>query len=127
MLLNLFLNAADAAGPGGRVEVTGESQDGNVRVQVADDGPGIPAEVGDRVFEPFFTTKEPGAGTGLGLSVSAGIVEGFGGRLRLLPVEGGGARFELLLPAVRDPGPGKATPEGAADLSAVATVAGVRG
>lgn len=70
-----------------------------VELVVADDGPGIPAEVEGRVFEPFFTTKEPGKGTGLGLAVSARLIEGMGGTIDVTSAQAGGARFRLLLPA----------------------------
>jgi len=56
---------------------------GNVEISVTDSGLGIPRAVRERVFEPFFTTKDPGCGTGLGLSVSCGIVEAHHGRLFL--------------------------------------------
>jgi two-component system NtrC family sensor kinase len=86
VLLNLLLNAEQAildARQGSRIVVrTRRSSDGGSLVgQVIDDGPGISPEMLSRVFEPFFTTKEVGMGTGLGLSVSYGIVEEHGGRL----------------------------------------------
>jgi len=70
-----------------------------VRISVADNGPGIPAEIMDRVFDPFFSTKETGQGTGLGLAVSARLIEGMGGTIRVDSPEGGGACFSVLLPA----------------------------
>jgi signal transduction histidine kinase len=73
--------------------------DAAVELLVTDDGPGIPPNVGGRVFEPFFTTKEPGKGTGLGLAVSARLIEGMGGTIDVTAAEAGGARFRLLLPA----------------------------
>ncbi len=69
-----------------------------VELRVRDDGVGIPDELRGRVFEPFFTTKEPGRGTGLGLAVSARMIEGMGGIIEALPAEGGGAVLRILLP-----------------------------
>src|SRR5262249_13139889 len=105
VLLNLTLNALQAirsvrddariwlsarkvaaAGPAG---ATGGGA--RVRICVADDGPGIPDEFRSRLFLPFFTTKQPGQGTGLGLSVSFGIVAAHGGTLRYEPRREGGA------------------------------------
>ena len=67
---NLIDNALDAAATGGRVEVVAAREDKSVVVRIRDDGPGIPAEIRDRVFDPFFTTKAMGEGTGLGLDIA---------------------------------------------------------
>jgi signal transduction histidine kinase len=72
-----------------------------VRIAVADNGPGIPLEIMDRVFDPFFSTKETGQGTGLGLAVSARLIEGMGGTIRVDSSEGDGACFSVLLPVAR--------------------------
>jgi PAS domain S-box-containing protein len=108
LLVNLTVNAAQAiAGLGrpGLIRIEGraaESEAGPVvRIAIADDGPGVADEVRDRLFVPFVTTKEPGAGTGLGLSVSFGIVAGHGGTLRHEPNPGGGAVFVIELPVGR--------------------------
>jgi signal transduction histidine kinase len=71
-----------------------------VRISVKDNGPGVPPEIGDRVFDPFFSTKETGQGTGLGLAVSARLIEGMGGAIHLENPRQGGACFSLYLPAV---------------------------
>src|SRR5207247_3365083 len=60
-----------------------ETATDRVVLTVADSGPGVPTDLQARIFEPFFTTKSPGQGTGLGLSLCRGIVEGHGGALRL--------------------------------------------
>jgi two-component system, NtrC family, sensor kinase len=70
-----------------------------VRIEVADNGPGIPNELFPEIFEPFVTTKEPGRGTGLGLAVSAGLIDAMGGTIQAENREDGGARFRILLPA----------------------------
>ena len=98
-LLNLVLNAADAAGENGTVRITASAENGGVSFAVEDDGPGVPCELRERVFEPFFTTKPPGRGSGMGLAISRRIAEVHGGSLTLEDAPGGGARFVLRLPA----------------------------
>ncbi|MGH7325941.1 MAG: GAF domain-containing protein [Candidatus Rokuibacteriota bacterium] len=101
VFLNLLLNAEQAIGdqPNGRIGFRTRVLDGGrtVRADVIDNGPGIPPDNLPRVFEPFFTTKEVGAGTGLGLSVSYGIVQEHGGRLAV-ESEPGQTVFMLELP-----------------------------
>ncbi|MBA5687649.1 sensor histidine kinase [Rugamonas apoptosis] len=100
VLVNLFNNALDAmAGvPARQLTVGIDRQANRVLISVADTGPGIPDEVRAHLFEPFFTTKEQGAGLGLGLAISEGIVVDFGGILRADPAPGGGAVFTIELP-----------------------------
>ncbi|HEX7603162.1 MAG TPA: HAMP domain-containing sensor histidine kinase, partial [Polyangiaceae bacterium] len=104
VLLNLALNAGDAmASPtgkakGGRLVLRASRQDRTVRLEVEDTGAGVPAELRDRIFEPFVTTKEVGEGTGLGLAVCRGIIEGAGGTIALDATFAGGARFVVELP-----------------------------
>jgi two-component system, NtrC family, sensor kinase len=102
VLLNLILNAADAlqGQPGGQVSVTARAVGDGVRVEVADNGAGIAADIADHIFEPFFTTKEVGKGTGLGLSVCQGLVAAAGGSLSLEASSPNGARFVVQLPVV---------------------------
>ena len=73
--------------------------DGGVRIEVADDGPGIAPDDLARVFNPFFTTKAPGEGRGLGLSVAHSVVTEHDGRLWAENRPGGGALFVIELPA----------------------------
>jgi signal transduction histidine kinase len=99
VLLNLLLNAG-AVLPR-NVTVRARSKDGKVRIEVEDDGPGVPSDLRERIFDPFVTTKEVGAGTGLGLSVCRGIVEAAKGRIFVDASYEAGARFVVELPAVR--------------------------
>jgi signal transduction histidine kinase len=96
VLINLFLNAADAMGARGTITVEGRLDGERVELSVSDEGPGIAPENRGKIFDPFFTTKDPGQGTGLGLAVSRSIVEAYGGELRLAESERG-ARFVLTL------------------------------
>jgi nitrogen fixation negative regulator NifL len=84
-----------------------EALGSRVRLDVADTGPGIPAQVLARIFEPFFTTKPVGQGTGLGLPLCQGIIEGHGGTIRVDSKPGHGATFLIELPVVPGP-PGEA-------------------
>ncbi len=99
VFVNLLLNAIDAARPGGQVDVSTERAGGRIAVRVRDDGAGISAEHLPRIFDPFFTTKGVGEGTGLGLSVSYGIVRSHGGTLSVESAPGRGATFTVTLPA----------------------------
>jgi two-component system, NtrC family, sensor kinase len=96
VLFNLVRNAAEAAGPAGRVEIQMGTACDAVEVSVSDSGPGIGQEVLDRLFEPFFTTKD--RGTGLGLAVSQAIARAHGGSIEVGEAPGGGARLTLRLP-----------------------------
>ena len=101
-LLNNALYAASSASPRrdqeGVVTVTTAQQDHHVEVRVRDNGPGVPAEIKDKIFQPFFTTKPAGEGTGLGLSMSYDIVvNGHGGSLTC-ESNGDGAEFIVQLP-----------------------------
>jgi signal transduction histidine kinase len=101
VLLNLVTNAIQAVGPHGRVEIRVGGGPDEVRIEVCDNGPGIPEEHLERIFEPFFTTKGEGQGTGLGLAVSRGIVEKLGGCIEVENRPGEGCTFRLILPRSR--------------------------
>ncbi len=99
---NLVRNAIQAA-PGGHVGLAARAEgEGQAVIEVVDDGPGVPEEIRSRIFEPFFTTKPVGEGTGLGLAVVHGIVEGHGGAVRVEEGPAGGARFQVELPRAEE-------------------------
>jgi len=93
---NLLLNAADAVGGGGAVEVVARSGNGHVEVRVLDSGPGIPPENLERIWEPDFTTKS--RGTGLGLALVRQTVQMHGGQVAARNRPEGGAEFRVILP-----------------------------
>jgi signal transduction histidine kinase len=96
---NLLRNAVEAAGPASPIEVSvGLRAAGALLVRVVDHGPGVPAELRERVFDPYVTTKSEG--TGLGLALVRQTVETHGGKVRISETPGGGATFEVTLPAV---------------------------
>lgn len=103
VLLNLLLNAAQAMKGEGNIVVTIMRDKRWAEIVVADSGPGISREQQERIFDPFFTTKPPGEGTGLGLSMSAHILEVYGGELTVDSVEGRGATFTIRLWAIEEP------------------------
>ena len=103
VLLNLFTNAVHAmynAHERGTLTVRLRRSGKGLSLQVEDDGPGISVEHLGRIFDPFFTTKPVGEGTGLGLSLSLGIVQAHGGRMRAENLIGGGTRISIWLPLV---------------------------
>jgi len=99
-ILNLVSNALQAAGPAAAVQVEGAIDGGNVEIRVADNGPGVPEALRQRIFEPFFTSRPDG--TGLGLAVVRSVAEAHRGEIRVEaaggPSDRPGARFILRLP-----------------------------
>jgi PAS domain S-box-containing protein len=101
VFLNLFLNARDAMPNGGWLSVSSRTDADDVVIEVSDTGQGIPPEHLARIYDPFFTTKGEGRGTGLGLSVTYGIVQEHGGALSCDSAPGQGTTFTLTLPLAR--------------------------
>jgi two-component system NtrC family sensor kinase len=101
VFLNLFMNARDAMPSGGMVEVRTASHNGSVEVEITDTGLGISREHLQRIFDPFFTTKSSGRGTGLGLSVSYGIIKEHAGKIEVRSTPGKGTSFHLEFPTAR--------------------------
>jgi len=109
VFINLLINARDAieekrehnpqADDTQRIQLKTRFQRGMVRVEIHDNGVGVPENLVDKIFEPFFTTKPVGRGTGLGLSISYGIVQDHQGTLRLESRPGEGSTFIVQLPA----------------------------
>jgi signal transduction histidine kinase len=98
VVLNLLTNALQATPQGGTITLSTRAAEGRAHIVVADTGEGIAPENLAKVFNPFFTTKDPGQGTGLGLSLSHGIVERLGGALTVASPPGQGATFTVSLP-----------------------------
>lgn len=101
---NIIINAIHAMPEGGNLLIASRYSaglgefSGAVEVSFSDSGCGIPADIQKNIFEPFFTTKAVGQGTGLGLSVSYGIVKDHGGEIKVDSIEGCGATFTIILP-----------------------------
>jgi len=95
---NLWQNALDALGPGGKVTVRTRVEAEFVVLEVEDNGPGIPREQLRQIFVPFFTTKSPGKGLGLGLSIAYQVINQAGGTLTVHSVERQGTTFTARLP-----------------------------
>jgi signal transduction histidine kinase/ActR/RegA family two-component response regulator len=107
VFLNLVINAAHALTvsrkEGNEIRIsTRVDAAGQVIVEIADTGEGIPVEIRERIFDPFFTNKPIGVGTGLGLSICHGIVTSHGGEISVDSVVGEGSRFRVVLPAIAE-------------------------
>jgi two-component system NtrC family sensor kinase len=112
VLINLLVNARQALEDQPqprRVRIEARADDDTIELTVSDNGPGIPPDILSRVFDPFFTTKPTGAGTGIGLGVSRGIIEAHAGTLTLAPADNG-ARFVMRLPLRQGDGVGTTVP-----------------
>jgi signal transduction histidine kinase len=100
VFLNLITNAAQATDEQtGELTLATNVAGGNmVRVDITDNGHGIPQNIMSKIFDPFFTTKEVGQGTGLGLSIAYKIVQEHGGRIEVKSKVGAGTTFSVFLP-----------------------------
>jgi two-component system, NtrC family, sensor kinase len=99
VLLGLLMNAIDATGADGHIEVaTARRGNGDLVLSVQDDGTGIAPDIRDKIFSPFFTTKPFGQGTGLGLAICHGIVTSHGGTIEVESEPGAGTRISVVLP-----------------------------
>ena len=111
VFINVLMNACDAFEGRGSIRIRTRPDGEGVWLSFEDDGPGMSEQVRNRIFEPFFTTKPVGQGTGLGLSLSHGIIQRHGGTMEVESEPGQGTTFHLRLPAeppeslVREGGP----------------------
>lgn len=99
VFMNLVLNARDSMPNGGDLTIRTARQNGEVVVEVADTGTGIPTDEIHKIYDPFFSTKGTGKGTGLGLSVTYGIVQEHRGTITVRSEAGRGTVFRVALPA----------------------------
>lgn len=102
VFLNLFINAIQAMPDGGTLQIEVHTEDGQLKINVEDTGAGIEPEHLPHIFDPFYTTKEVGRGTGLGLSVTYGIIEKHGGHIEAHSHKGEGTMFTIFLPIARE-------------------------
>lgn len=100
VFMNIMINAVQAMDDGGRLTIRTKADDGFCVVSIEDTGGGIAPDIMLNIFDPFFTTKGVGQGTGLGLSVSKGIVEQHGGMIEVDSEIGAGTTFKIKLPLV---------------------------
>jgi CheY-like chemotaxis protein len=99
-ILNILLNARDAMPGGGNIAILLDIEEGEAVLSIGDDGPGMSDDTRTRIFEPFFTTKPHGSGTGLGMSITYGIVQAHHGRIHVVTAPGAGTTFTIQLPTI---------------------------
>lgn len=106
VFLNIVINAEQAIlfsnYREGKICIETGVNNGNIRINIIDDGPGIPEKYIDKLFDPFFTTKDEDGGTGLGLSISYGIIKEHGGKISAQNSKGQGATFLIELPIIKE-------------------------
>jgi signal transduction histidine kinase len=111
VFMNIVVNGAHAiTGERGRITIRTGSAGDSVWVEISDTGAGIPKEIQPRIFDPFFTTKPIGGGTGLGLSLSYGIIQKHHGQIEVHSEPGHGTSFRITLPVRHVPAPGEEPP-----------------
>ena len=103
-ITNLTQNAVDAVDKGGHVWIRTRPEARSVRIEVADDGPGIPRDALARIFTPFFTTKAVGKGMGLGLTITRQVIKQHGGTLEVDSTPGQGTTFTIRIPLASEVG-----------------------
>ncbi|MGH2610187.1 MAG: ATP-binding protein, partial [Tepidiformaceae bacterium] len=103
-LVNMVLNARDAMSGGGTISISLDHDGDDAVITFDDSGPGMDEETRTRIFEPFFTTKPAGSGTGLGMAITYGIVQGHHGTIVLESAPGEGTHFTIRLPLLRATG-----------------------
>jgi len=102
VFMNILNNAQQAITDNGEIHITTRQDDQWVSVSIRDTGSGIPEPIRNRIFDPFFTTKDPGKGTGMGLSLSFGLISKLGGSIECQSAAGQGAEFIIRFPCVAE-------------------------
>jgi two-component system NtrC family sensor kinase len=103
VIMNIVINGVHAiTKERGRITIRTSCDEANVWIEISDDGAGIPKEIQSRIFDPFFTTKPIGSGTGLGLSLSYGIIQKHSGQIEVQSAPGCGTTFRITLPIRRE-------------------------
>jgi signal transduction histidine kinase len=118
VFMNILNNAQQAIAGAGEITISTRRDSGRAIVSIRDTGCGMSEEVRQRIFDPFFTTKAPGIGTGLGLSLSYGIVTGLGGTIECRSAVGAGSEFVIEFPCEAAP----AKPQSTAESRAAAAI-----
>ncbi|REK10237.1 MAG: response regulator [Planctomycetota bacterium] len=121
VFMNVLNNAQQAIAEGGHIYLATRQDGDHIEVSIRDDGCGIPENIREKIFDPFFTTKEPGIGTGLGLSLSYGLITKLGGAIECRSTPGEGTEFVIRFPAVAEAPADAEQPELDTELEKVAT------